>query len=152
MGISSLLPLGSTRCPALLIRHPDVQTLLPFSCRESRERVPSPGAKAGNGKVDFQAAHFISIQKSILFISPPPLPPPLPPLTPPHHLSFSLSSPFASPLSSFTQVGGESGTSRRRSAVLYTGASYPLLYGRMGEGEKEWGKKKKGGGLRGGKT
>lgn len=26
--------------------------------------------------------------------------------------------------------------------MLYTGASYPLLYGRMGEGEKEWGKKK----------
>lgn len=29
--------------------------------------------------------------------------------------------------------------------MLYTGASYPLLYGRMGEGEKEWGKKKRGG-------
>lgn len=24
--------------------------------------------------------------------------------------------------------------------MLYTGANYPLLYGRMGRGEKEWGK------------
>lgn len=31
--------------------------------------------------------------------------------------------------------------SRRRSAELYTAASHPLLDGRMGEGEKEWGRK-----------
>lgn len=35
-------------------------------------------------------------------------------------------------LSSLTQVGEESGTSRRWSGRLYTGAKYPLLYWRMG--------------------
>lgn len=44
------------------------------SCRETRE-VLSLDAQTGNGKVDFQAAQFISFQKSILSISPsPPLP------------------------------------------------------------------------------
>lgn len=28
--------------------------------------------------------------------------------------------------------------------MLYTGANYPLLYGRMGKDEKEWGKKGEG--------
>lgn len=72
---------------------------------------------------------------------------------PPSFLSSSLLPPFSLSLSispvlfsSPAQVGGESGTSRRRSATLYSAASYPLLDGRMGEGEEEWGKKEEGGG------
>lgn len=100
----------------------------------SRERGtdPPPGASAGDSEVDFQAAHFISIQQNHSIY--------LPALLPPSSLSLSSPSPvlFSSPV----QVGGASGTSRRRSAELYTAASHPLLDGRMGEGEKEWGQKK----------
>lgn len=48
----------------------------------------------------------------------------------PPHLSLA-SLPFQV-LSSLTQVGEESGTSRRWSGRLYTSAKYPLLYWRKG--------------------
>lgn len=35
--------------------------------------------------------------------------------------------------------------------MLYTGANYPLLYGRMGRGKKEWGKGGGGAGKAGGR-
>lgn len=106
------------------------------------QRCPSAASRSrretdvntGTREVDFQAAQFVSFQKSILFS---PLLPPLP---------LSSFPPFASPLSSLTQVGEESGTSRRRSGRLYTGAKYPLLYWRMGRRKN---KKKKGVGQKG---
>lgn len=127
MGIQPLLPFDTTRAPVFLIQYNEVQTLLPPHAEKGE--VPSSDAKTGNGKVNFQAAQFISFQNSILF-------PPLPP----HHSPPSF--PLVIPLSNFTQVGGESGTSRRRSVMLYIGANYPLLYWRMGKDNKEWGKKK----------
>lgn len=108
--------------PVVLTRTTEVQALLPPSCGDAGE-VLSLGSKTCDGKVDFQAALFISFQKN--------------------PFSFPLSSsslPSAIPFSSFTQVGSESGTSRQRRLMLYTGANYPLLYGRMGWGENEWGK------------
>lgn len=48
--------------------------------------------------------------------------------------------PLAVPLSSFTQIGSESDTSRRRRLMLYTGANYPLLNEMKGSSKEEWGK------------
>lgn len=68
---------------------------------------------------------------------------PLSVLPPHHHHHLSLA-PASLPVlvhSSLTQVGEESGTSRRRSRRLYTGAKYPLLYWRMGRHKKRVGQK-----------
>lgn len=68
-------------------------------------------AKTRDGRIGFQAALFIFFQKPLL------------------PFLFPSSLPLATPLSSLTQVGRESGTSRWRRLMLYTGANYPLLGG-----------------------
>lgn len=119
----------------LVFIYPSIQPPLPcFSSGATMSKRCFPSRRetdvnTGTKEVDFQAAQFVSFQKSILFS---PLPPPL---------SLSSSPPFASPLSSLTQVGEKSGTSRRRSGRLYTGAKYPLLYWRMGRHKKRSGTK-----------
>lgn len=79
-------------------------------------------AKSDDGKVEFQAVLFISFQKPFSLFP-----------------SLFLFPPLATPLPSFTQVGRESGTSRLRRLMLYSGAKYPLLYGRMGMDERKIG-------------
>lgn len=113
VGIWSLLPSVSSCSPVFLTRKTAVQALLPPHAEE-QERYHPWMPRLETEKVDFQAALFISFpKKSILSPS---------------------SSSLPLPLSSFTQVGRESGTSRRRRLTLYNGANYPLLYGRMGRG------------------
>lgn len=119
-----MLPFDSTHGPVFLTRKTGVQALLPPHA-ETRERCyPWMPKLVTERSISRLLCLFPSKYPFSLFPSP-----------------SSSSLPLASPLSSFTQFGRESGTSRRRRLMLYTGANYPLLYGRMGRGRKSGAKR-----------